>query len=66
MNGLLPMGSYPVEVAGRNRLWRKIVMEAIRGDPEWKKWRLYPTTAVFGRSGELGSTHDDQPGFSSI
>jgi homoserine O-acetyltransferase len=33
---LLPMGSYPIEIAGRNRLWRKIIIEAIRSDPEWK------------------------------
>ena len=36
MDGLLPMGSYPVEIAGRNRLWRKIIIEAIRSDPAWK------------------------------
>jgi homoserine O-acetyltransferase len=28
--------SYPVEIAGRNRLWRKIIIEAIRSDPVWK------------------------------
>ena len=26
----------PVETNGRNRLWRHIVVEAIRNDPEWK------------------------------
>ena len=36
MDGLLPMGSYPVEIGGRNRLWRKIIVEAIRTDPDWK------------------------------
>jgi homoserine O-acetyltransferase len=25
-----------VPVAGRNRIWRKMVMDAIRNDPEWK------------------------------
>jgi homoserine O-acetyltransferase len=36
MDGLFPLGSLPVEIGGRNRLWRRIVIEAIRNDPEWK------------------------------
>jgi homoserine O-acetyltransferase/O-succinyltransferase len=35
MDGLVPMGSYPVEIAGRNWLWRKVIIEAIRNDPDW-------------------------------
>jgi homoserine O-acetyltransferase len=36
MDALMPMACQPVEIAGRNRLWRKMMMEAIRNDPEWK------------------------------
>jgi homoserine O-acetyltransferase len=36
MDALMPMACLPVPIAGRNRLWRKMVMDAIRGDPEWK------------------------------
>jgi homoserine O-acetyltransferase len=36
MDGLFPIGSLPVEVGGRNRLWRRTVIESIRKDPEWK------------------------------
>lgn len=36
MDGLLPFGALPVEIAGRNRLTRRIIIEAIRHDPEWK------------------------------
>ena len=35
MDGLVPVGSYPVEIAGRNWLWRKVIVEAIRNDPDW-------------------------------
>lgn len=36
MDGLFPISALPVEIAGRNRLWRHMVVEAIRNDPEWK------------------------------
>jgi homoserine O-acetyltransferase len=36
MDALMPLACLPVEIAGRNRIWRKMVMDAIRGDPEWK------------------------------
>ncbi|PYU68879.1 MAG: hypothetical protein DMG49_14940 [Acidobacteria bacterium] len=36
MDALMPLACQPVEIAGRNRVWRKMVMDAIRNDPEWK------------------------------
>jgi homoserine O-acetyltransferase len=36
MDALLPLACLPVEIAGRNRMWRKTVIDAIRTDPEWK------------------------------
>ncbi|MFN7933945.1 MAG: alpha/beta fold hydrolase [Bryobacteraceae bacterium] len=36
MDALMPLASAPVEIAGRNRLFRKMVMESIRRDPDWK------------------------------
>jgi len=36
MDALMPMACLPVQIAGRNRVWRKMVMEAIRNDPDWK------------------------------
>lgn len=36
MDALMPLACLPVEIAGRNRLWRKMVMDGIRQDPEWK------------------------------
>ena len=32
----MPLACQPVQIAGRNRIWRKMVMDAIRNDPEWK------------------------------
>jgi len=36
MDALIPLACLPVQIVGRNRVWRKMVMDAIRNDPEWK------------------------------
>jgi homoserine O-acetyltransferase/O-succinyltransferase len=36
MDALMPLACLPIEIAGRNRLWRKMVIDGIRQDPEWK------------------------------
>ena len=35
MDALMPITSQPVQIAGRNFLWRRVIIEAIRNDPEW-------------------------------
>lgn len=34
-HALMPMACLPVEIAGRNRLWRKLSIDAIKADPAW-------------------------------
>jgi homoserine O-acetyltransferase len=34
-DALMPMACLPVQIAGRNRVWRKMLMDAIRDDPAW-------------------------------
>ena len=36
MDALMPLACLPVGIVGRNRLWRRMLVEAIREDPEWK------------------------------
>jgi homoserine O-acetyltransferase len=36
MDGLVPLASAPTAIAGRNRILRKMIMDSIRADPEWK------------------------------
>jgi homoserine O-acetyltransferase len=36
MDALMPLACLPVQIAGRNRLWRKMLMDAIRSDSQWK------------------------------
>ena len=35
-DALMPMACLPVQIAGRNRVWREMLMDAIRNDPDWK------------------------------
>jgi homoserine O-acetyltransferase len=35
MDGLMPLASLPSQISGRNRVWRRIVIDAIRNDPQW-------------------------------
>ena len=37
MDALMPLASNPVEIAGRNRMMRRMIIDAIEGDPEWKR-----------------------------
>jgi homoserine O-acetyltransferase len=36
MDALMPLASLPGPISGRNRMWRKAIIDAIRTDPEWK------------------------------
>jgi homoserine O-acetyltransferase/O-succinyltransferase len=35
MDALMPLASLPVEIAGRNRIQRRMILDAIRNDPDW-------------------------------
>jgi homoserine O-acetyltransferase/O-succinyltransferase len=35
MDALLPLASLPWQISGRNRVWRKTAIDAIRNDPAW-------------------------------
>jgi len=36
MDALMPLASLPTQISGRNRVWRKAVIDAITHDPDWK------------------------------
>jgi homoserine O-acetyltransferase len=38
-DALMPLASLPGQISGRNRMWRRIAIDAIRGDPEWQGGR---------------------------
>ncbi len=36
MDALMPLACLPTQVSGRNRVWRRLIIDAIRNDPAWK------------------------------
>ena len=36
MDAMMPVACLPVPISGRNRVWRKMSMDAIRDDPAWQ------------------------------
>jgi len=37
MDGVMPLVSLPIKVSGRNLLWRRMAIDAIRSDHQWQK-----------------------------
>jgi homoserine O-acetyltransferase len=48
MDALMPLASNPVEIAGRNRVWRFMAIDAIKNDPDWMggEYKTQPTRAL--------------------
>ena len=36
MDALMPLASLPTQISGRNRIWRRVICDTIRGDPAWQ------------------------------
>jgi homoserine O-acetyltransferase len=54
MDALFPLASLPVEIAGRNRIQRKMAIDLIKMDPEWKGGE-YIKQPVVGLTGAISS-----------
>lgn len=52
MDGLVPLASVPTQIAGRNRMMRRMIIDSIRNDPEWKSG-AYTEPPVRGLTGAL-------------
>lgn len=50
MDALMPLASLPTQIAGRNRAWRRVVIDAIRNDPQWQggAYRVQPQSLRTG------------------
>jgi homoserine O-acetyltransferase/O-succinyltransferase len=55
MDAAMPLACLPVAIAGRNRLWRDLVMDSIRTDPQWLQgeYRSEPMSALRAAAGFL-------------
>lgn len=54
MDALLPLASIPVAIGGRNRIQRKMAIDLIKMDPEWKGGE-YIEQPTLGLSGAISS-----------
>jgi len=36
MDALMPLACLPTQISGRNRMWRRMISEVIRTDPDWR------------------------------
>ena len=45
MSAIMPVASQPVAVTGRNFLWRDLIVQSIRNDPDWQggEYKTQPT-----------------------
>ena len=55
MDALMPLACLPVQIAGRNRLWRELIIQGIRKDPEWLQgeYKTQPLGALRTAAGLL-------------
>ena len=55
MDALMPLASLPVEIGGRNRMLRKMAIDLIKMDPEWKggAYTAQPRTGLAGAISSL-------------
>jgi homoserine O-acetyltransferase/O-succinyltransferase len=44
MDALMPLACVPTQMSGRNRVWRRLVSDAIRNDPSWNggEYKIQP------------------------
>lgn len=53
MDAAMPLASLPIEISGRNRFFRRMMMDPIRNDPDWQngEYKTQPirglTTAIY-------------------
>jgi homoserine O-acetyltransferase len=53
MDGLFRISGLPVEIGGHNRLWRHVIVEAIRNDLEWKNEDYDQQPHAYSRIGRV-------------
>jgi homoserine O-acetyltransferase len=55
MDALMPLACLPAQITGRNRVWRGLVVDAIRNDPQWVQgeYKSEPLGALRAAAGLL-------------
>jgi homoserine O-acetyltransferase/O-succinyltransferase len=53
MDALMPLASMPTQISGRNRGWRRIVIDAIRNDPAWNSGEYKTQPPSLGTAAQM-------------
>jgi homoserine O-acetyltransferase len=53
MDALMPLASLPTQISGRNRAWRRLVIDAIRNDPAWNNGEYRSQPPSLRTAGEM-------------
>jgi homoserine O-acetyltransferase len=55
VDALMPLACLPVPIAGRNRVWRDLLIQAIKSDPDWQQgdYKTEPAGALRTAAGLL-------------
>ncbi len=61
MDALMPLASVPGPISGRNRVWRRVIIDAIRNDPEWQQGNYKQQPAVIADGGTDAVPDGQQP-----
>jgi len=61
-DGLVPLARNPVAIAGRNRVWRKLLVDAIVTDPTWQdgNYTTPPRGRHLARRSDRSAPEDDR------
>src|SRR6266852_1638975 len=62
MDALMPLASLPTQISGRNRGWRRIVIDGIRNDPAWNGGEYKTQPPSLRTAGELLWLMSSNPG----
>jgi homoserine O-acetyltransferase len=53
MDALMPLASLPTQISGRNRAWRRMVIDAIHNDPAWNGGEYKTQPASLRTAGQM-------------
>jgi len=53
MDALMPLASLPTQISGRNRAWRRTIIDAIRNDPAWNGGEYKPQPPSLRTAAEM-------------
>jgi homoserine O-acetyltransferase/O-succinyltransferase len=61
LDAAMPLGCLPAPIAGRNRMWRKLILDSIRTDPTWNNGDYTAQPPGLGVASEISALMMNNP-----